>query len=89
LQQLRAHIVECRTRMGHHELKWHARMLCEEMLGVNRIGTVRSIGTNASGRGPEEVEVSAYVVHEGDGEKAQGFFESLAIDLGGRIAPAP
>jgi hypothetical protein len=56
------------------------------MLGTNRTGPC-STGTNAS-RGPAEVDVSAYVVHEGDEEKARAFFESLAIDLGGRIAPA-
>ena len=83
MQQLRAHIVECRTGMKSGELKWHARMLCEELLGANRIGVVRSTGTNAVG-GPTEVEVSAYVVRDGDEEKAREFFESLAIDLGGR-----
>jgi hypothetical protein len=59
-------------------------MLCEELLGANRIGTVRSTGTNAAG-GPTEVVVGAYVVRDGDEEKAREFFESLAIDLGGRL----
>jgi hypothetical protein len=69
--------------MKPRELKWHARMLCEEMLGANRLGGVRTQGTN--GRGPSEVTVGAYVVNEGDEEKAREFFESLAIDLGGRL----
>jgi hypothetical protein len=84
LPQLRARIVECRTGMKPHELKWHARLLCEEMLGVNRIGAVKSRGTNER-RGPTEVEVGVYVVKDGDDEKAREFFANLAIDLGGRI----
>ena len=70
--------------MAPHELRWHARLLCEEMVGVNRIGAVKSSGTNES-RGPAEVEVGAYVVKDGDEEKVREFFESLAIDLGGRL----
>ena len=69
--------------MAPRELKWHARLLCEEMLGVNRVGVVRTSGTNAN-RGPTEVTVGVYAVHEGDEEKARAFFEALAIDLGGR-----
>ena len=73
--------------MAPHELKWHARLLCEEMLGVNRIGVVKSSGTNGT-RGPAEVEVGAYLVKDGDEEKAREFFENLAIDLGGRLVLA-
>ena len=73
--------------MASRELRWHARLLCEEMLGANRIGAVKSSGTNGT-RGPAEVEVGAYVVHEGDDEKVREFFESLAIDLGGRLVVA-
>ena len=69
---------------GAPRVEWHARLLCEEMLGVNRIGPVRSTGTNGT-RGPAEVEVAAYVVEDGDEEKAHEFFESLAIDLAGRL----
>jgi hypothetical protein len=84
LKQLRARIVECRTGMAPGELKWHARLLCEEMLGVNRIGPVKSSGTNGT-RGPAEVEVGVYVVADGDEEKAREFFDSLTIDMGGRL----
>ena len=73
--------------MAPHELKWHARLLCEEMLGLNRIGAVKPSGTNEV-RGPAEVEVGAYVVNEGDEEKVREFFEALAIDLGGRLVLA-
>jgi hypothetical protein len=45
---------------------------------------VKSRGTNER-RGPTEVEVGAYVVNDGDEEKAREFFANLAIDLGGRI----
>ena len=73
--------------MARQELKWHARKVCEEMLGVNRIGAVTMRGSNGT-RGPAEVEVGAHVEADGDEEKARAFFVALAIDLGGRLVTA-